>query len=99
MSRQSLASLFAGLGCLSAACAQQVGLPAPRLLTLLPMGGQAGTQVEVSLTGEEIDRASALLFSDPKIVATPVLGADGKATPNKFLVSIPPDVSAGVHEA
>ena len=27
--------------------AQSVGLPAPRLLTTMPMGGQAGTQVEV----------------------------------------------------
>ena len=37
------------------ALAQQVTLPLPRLLTLQPMGGQAGTSVEVKVTGEHLE--------------------------------------------
>lgn len=86
--------------CLSAAgFGQQVCLPAPRLLTVTPMGGQIGTSVEVSITGENIEDVSALLFSTPKITAKPVVGADGKPAENKFLVTIAPDAPAGVHDA
>ncbi|NBV87531.1 MAG: serine protease, partial [Verrucomicrobia bacterium] len=79
--------------------AQQVGLPAPRLLTVTPMGGQVGTSVEVSVTHQNIESASELLFSTPKITATPVLASDGKIVPNKFLVTIAPDAPPGVHDA
>ena len=46
--------------------AQEVCLPAPRLLTIVPMGGQAGTTFEVTITGENIDGANELVFSIPK---------------------------------
>ncbi len=78
---------------------QQVCLPAPRLLTVMPMGGQVGTNVEVSITGENIVEVSALLFSTPKITAKPVVGADGKSVENKFLVTISADAPTGVHDA
>ncbi len=79
--------------------AQQVCLPAPRLLTTMPMGGQAGTSVEVSITGENLEDVSSLTFSSPKITAKPVTGPDGKPVENKFLVTIAPDASAGVYDA
>src|SRR5690349_6900165 len=50
----------------TAALAQEVCLPAPRLLTIMPMGGRAGTSFEVTITGENIDGANELLFSDPR---------------------------------
>src|SRR3954452_20302175 len=78
---------------------QQVCLPAPRLLTVLPMGGQAGTTVEVSITGENIEDTTELLFSTPKITAKAKMAADGKAEPNKFVVTIAPDAPRGVHDA
>jgi hypothetical protein len=78
---------------------QQVCLPAPRLLTMMPMGGQAGTSVEVALTGENIEDVSDLLFSSPKISAKPKPGTDGKAEPNKFVVTIAPDAAADVYDA
>ena len=53
--------------------AQSVCLPAPRLLTTKPMGGTVGTQVDISITGENIEDADGLYFSDPKISATPKL--------------------------
>ena len=61
------------------AFAQQVTLPLPRLLTMMPMGGQTGTTVEVTITGESLEEVSELLFSTPKITAKPVVGTDGKA--------------------
>ncbi len=78
---------------------QQVCLPAPRLLTVTPMGGQIGTRVEVSLTGENIEDVSALQFSTPGITAKPVTGPDGKPVENKFLVTIANEAAPGVHDA
>lgn len=78
----------------SATLAQQVTLPLPRLLTLMPMGGQAGTNVEVTLTGDNLEEIKELSFSTPKITAKPVAG-----TENKFMVSIAADALAGVYDA
>src|SRR4051794_28851252 len=74
--------------------AQQVTLPLPRLLTVTPMGGQAGTKVDVTITGENLEEVSSLVFSSPKISATPVAGVE-----NKFTVSIAADAPAGVYDA
>jgi hypothetical protein len=79
--------------------AQQVCLPAPRLLTTMPMGGQAGTDVEVTITGENLEDISALTFSTPKITAKPVLDAAGKPVESKFLISIAADAPVGVYDA
>ena len=78
----------------TAAFAQQVTLPLPRLLTTMPMGGQAGTTVEVTITGDNIEDVSELVFSTPKITAKPVAGAE-----NKFSVTIAADTPVGVHDA
>ncbi len=74
--------------------AQQVTLPLPRLLTLMPMGGQAGTTVEVSLTGENLEDVTELRFSSPGISAQKVAGAD-----NKFAVHIAAEAPVGVYDA
>ena len=66
------------LGLASAALSQQVTLPLPRLLTVYPMGGQAGTTVEVAIAGDNLEDVAALQFSTPKITAEPVAGPDGK---------------------
>jgi hypothetical protein len=73
---------------------QQVTLPLPHLLTVTPMGGQSGTNVDVTITGENLENVSELLFSSPKITAKPVAGAE-----NKFTVSIAPDAPVGVYDA
>lgn len=77
---------------------QLVCLPAPRVLTTMPMGGQVGTTVEVTLTGENLENVSELLFSTPKITAKPVMGPDGKPLENKFQVTIAADAPEGVHD-
>jgi hypothetical protein len=102
MRKNTLAGLAAGVIalCLGASSfAQLVCLPAPRLLTTMPMGGQAGTSVEVTIAGDHIDEASELLFSSPKISAKPKLSDAGKPVPNTFVVTIAADAPRGVHEA
>lgn len=79
--------------------AQSVCLPAPRLLTTMPMGGKAGTQVEITISGEHLDDAGELAFSDARLTATRKLDAAGKPEPNKYVVTIPADCPVGVYEA
>ena len=73
--------------------AQSVCLPAPRLLTTLPMGGQAGTTFDVTITGDNLDDDPELHFSHPGITAKPT------GTANKYTVTIAKDVPSGIHEA
>jgi len=79
--------------------AQSVGLPAPRLLTTLPMGGQAGSEFEVTISGEELSESDVLVFSDPRITARPKLSAAGTAELNRYLVTIAAECPAGLYEA
>ncbi len=72
--------------------AQQVTLPLPRLLTVMPMGGQAGSTVDVSITGENIEDVTELQFSTPNISAKLV-------AENKFSVTIAADAPVGVYDA
>lgn len=94
--------LLAGLalcGVASVAHAQSVCLPAPRLLTTMPMGGKLGSQVEVAITGEYLDDADVLIFSDPHIKADRKLNAAGQPEPNRYVVAITGDCPVGLHEA
>lgn len=86
-------------GFISAAQAQSVCLPAPRLFTTMPMGGKAGTQVEITISGEHLDDASDLSFSDRRITATRKLNGAGQPEPNKYVVGIAADCPVGVYEA
>jgi hypothetical protein len=63
------------------------------------MGGQVGTSVEVTITGDNIENAEQLRFSHPGITATQKLGKDGTPVPNKYVVSIAADCPPGIHEA
>lgn len=100
--RRLAARLLIGFGLSAFAAsvlAQSVCLPAPRLLTTLPMGGKAGASVEVAVTGENIDDASELRFSHPGITATPKKDDKGKVLPRQFVVTLAKDVPVGVHDA
>ncbi|REJ91887.1 MAG: serine protease, partial [Planctomycetota bacterium] len=83
----------------TAANAQSVCLPAPRLLTTTPMGGQAGTTVEVKIAGDHIEDAEDLRFSHPGITAAYKLDDKGLPVPNTYVVTIAADCPVGVHEA
>ena len=96
----SLVVLFAAaISMASTVAAQSVCLPAPRLLTTMPMGGQVGTTVEITISGDNIEDAEQLSFSHPGLTATPKLDENGQATPNKYVVAIAADCPTGVHEA
>lgn len=83
----------------STSLAQSVCLPLPRLLTTMPMGGQAGTEFEVVVSGDYIDGNSALHFSHPGLTATQQVNAEGKPEPNKYVVRIAEDCPPGIYEA
>jgi len=89
--------LLAGLT--TQALGQAVCLPAPRLLTTMPLGGQSGTEIEVTITGDQLDDASDLVFSDSRLVARPKLNDQGQPIPLKYVVAISPDCPSGVYEA
>ena len=102
MIRNSFAVTCLGLLILLAvptARAQLVGFPDPHLLTLMPMGAQRGTSIEVKIGGANLEDVTQLIFSDPKITARPAVGEDGKPVENKFLVTVAADAPAGVHDA
>src|SRR5437867_13204613 len=75
-------------------------LPVARLLTVFPPGGKVGSQVEVTLTGADLDEANQLHFSHPGITAKQkVTGTNTVPEPNKFLITIATNVTLGVYEA
>src|SRR5947209_18012470 len=47
-------------------------LPVPRINTLLPCGGKAGSTFEVTFTGTDIEEPEALVFSHPGLKAEPI---------------------------
>lgn len=79
--------------------AQAVCLPAPRLLTTMPMGGQIGTSVEITISGANFENAEQLSFSHPGITAAPKVDDSGKPMANRFVVQIAKDCPVGIHEA
>lgn len=101
MKRLIAPCLFALVGlCLATPSrAQSVGLPAPRLLTTMPMGGTVGTQVEMTITGESLEDLGEFLFSDPHLTATAKLDVAGKPVPNQYVVTIAADCPVGVYES
>lgn len=78
--------------------AQVVCLPLPRVLTTMPMGGEVGTEFEITVTGENIDDGGELLFSHPGLTATAQTSADGKVSQGKYIVRIASDCPPGLYE-
>ncbi|MDX1929513.1 MAG: serine protease [Pirellulaceae bacterium] len=96
---QGLMSTAIVVAAASSLIAQSVCLPAPRLLTTMPMGGTVGSQVEIKISGENIEDADELYFSDARLKATRKLDAAGKPEANKYVVSIAADCPTGIYEA
>lgn len=95
------AALLGGLIACRAALGQ---LPAAQLSALVPAGGKAGSSVQVSLQGTDLDSASALFFSHPGISAVPYTREprpweEGpQLVEGQFVVTIDPGVPPGVYE-
>lgn len=94
-----LLALFVISGVTQTLQAQSVGLPLPRLLTVFPMGGQAGSSFEVVITGENLDLCEQLVFSDPRVSAQMAKDENDLPIPNRFVVSIEEDCPVSLVEA
>lgn len=95
----SVALLLASAVFPATAWAQAVCLPAPRLLTTMPMGGRVGTSVEITIAGANFEDADQLSFSHPGITAVRKMDDAGKPVANKYVVTIAADCPIGIHEA
>ncbi|MCX6860152.1 MAG: hypothetical protein NTX70_08005 [Verrucomicrobia bacterium] len=62
-------------------------LPLAKLNTVFPLGGAAGSSVEVTVSGSDLDAAEGLMFSDPRVTATPVPGSA-----DRFRVHLPAEL-------
>ena len=65
-----------------------------RLLTVFPPGAKAGSTLEISVGGMDLDEPRLLLFSSTNLSGTP---KPGEA--NKFLVTIASNAAPGVYDA
>jgi hypothetical protein len=87
---------------ISAALASGVAsaqLPAARLLTVSPPGGQIGTTFEISLSGSDLEETTSLHFTDTNISAKPKIVAEtGLAEANRFVVTIASNALPGLTE-
>src|SRR5436309_2930772 len=73
------------------ASASRAELPSVRFNRLTPLGGAAGSTVEVEVAGADIEEVKTLLFDHPGLKATFV-------QERRFRVSIAADVPAGTYD-
>ncbi len=98
---RSLVLALAGTVVLATSGTSHAQLPRPYLTSVFPPGGQAGTTVEVTITGANLEDATALLFQHPGFTVERVTEQkDGKEVPvpNRFRVKIAPDVPVGYYD-
>lgn len=77
--------------------------PSPRLHYLYPPSAKMGSAIDVTIGGADLDEASELVFSNPKITASQKMSAateivPAKPIPNQFTISIPSEVEPGIYE-
>lgn len=86
----------------SAALAQ---LPTTQLTSIFPPGAKAGSKVEATIAGDNLDEVDQVLFSHPGITSAPKMnepmmpGKAAKAAANQFTLSVAADVPPGAYEA
>ncbi|MAS95493.1 MAG: hypothetical protein CMO55_20020 [Verrucomicrobiales bacterium] len=101
---KSFLSGFFGVVAFAFVCPAYAFLPNPDLLTISPSVAKAGTTVEVSISGKDIEEAETLRFSSAAIKVEPVmLPADEfhptpRPVEGKFKVTIPKEVEPTVYE-
>ena len=78
-------------------------LPNPKLFSLRPCGGKAGTQFEITIRGADTDEGTSLIFSHAGITAKPKQTAAQEFVPakpisNVFVVNIAANVPPGMYD-
>ncbi|MEE2686010.1 MAG: hypothetical protein VYB09_06845 [Planctomycetota bacterium] len=92
------------LGLLLVPLAAQGQLPSARLASVYPPGGQPGQQVELTISGTDLDDVSQLQFSHPGITAAQKMREPGsfetepQPVANTFVVTVAENVPAGNHD-
>jgi len=71
--------------------ASRAELPLIRLDRIFPLGGQAGSEVLLEISGKDFEDVKTLRFDHPGVKAVPVKG-------NQFKVTIAADVPSGTYE-
>ena len=75
-------------------------LPTARLWTVFPAGGKAGSSIEVTVSGVDLDDPAQLYFSHPGLTTKPkVTLKSDPSEANKFVVTIASDVPPGLYDA
>ncbi|MCU0703976.1 MAG: hypothetical protein MUF18_08375 [Fimbriiglobus sp.] len=116
MLRRLSAVFLGGLLALPALAQQppQNVLPQPRVNSVLPLGAKAGTAVELTVLGTDLDDPTALTFSHPGITAELIPPPEPKPDPakkdppkpapkapvtkHKYKVTVPADAPLGTHD-
>ena len=102
--RRTMVLVLAVLAIVSGRPCLLAQLPSPRLDWVFPPGGQVGTEVQVTISGTDLDDARQFLFSHPGIQSQPSMTLPTEVHPhpraiaNQFDVSIAADVPVGIHE-
>lgn len=89
-------------------------LPQPRISGVMPLGAKAGTSVEVTVSGTDLDDPTGLRFSHPGMTAELVVPPEPKPDPakkdppkpapkgpitkHKYKVTVPADAPVGTHD-
>ena len=71
----------------------QATFPSPRLTSIYPLGGKAGTTVDVTVKGADLEGPQTLLFTP-----APSKPIGIKASGNKFTLTLPADIAAGTFD-
>jgi hypothetical protein len=80
-------------------------LPTPQLESIFPCGAKAGSEVEVTVSGNDLDELDKIVFQHPGITSAPKMGEPlmpgkpAKPLLNQFIIKIAGDVPPGVYEA
>ena len=90
-----LATALASAGALSVVAQ----LPVARITSVFPPGGKAGTSVEVTITGNDLDDTTRLWFSNPSVTSTQKFSADGQSEPGRFIVTIASNATCAACDA
>ncbi len=78
-------------------------LPKPDLKTIFPQGIQAGTSIEATIGGTELEETTNLRFSHPGLTAEPVTlpatdYVPAKANPLRFRITATSEIPPGIYE-
>ncbi len=74
-------------------------LPVARLTGVFPPGGKAGSSIEVTVNGSDLDDTTRLWFSNPAITSTQTLSSAGQPEPGKFIVTIASNAACAACDA